>query len=71
MIKIIIETEGKTAEQKIEGLSEKLLLTDIVPSIKKGTPGMAKANSAEVLKSLLSDMLRTFVRQRASLWKDN
>lgn len=71
MINITVETEGKTSELKIEGISEQLLLTDIIPSIKRGTPALAEATSAEVIKNLLSDMLRAFARQKASLWKDN
>ena len=71
MIKIIVEADGKTSELKIEGVSEQILLTDVVPSIQKGTPTLAKANAAEVIKNIVSQMLRTFVRQKASLWKDN
>jgi len=71
MIRITIEADGKTSELKIEEISEQILLTDIVPSIQKGTPELAKANAAEVIKNIVSQMLRTFVRQKASLWKDN
>ena len=71
MIKITVEVEGKTSEFKIEGVSEQLLIADVIPSIQKGTPGLAKATSAEVIKNLLSTMLRVFVRQKVTLWKDN
>ena len=71
MIKITIEADGKTSELKIEGVSEQLLLTDVVPSIQKGTLPLAKATAAEVIKDIVSQMLRTFVRQKVSLWKDN
>jgi len=71
MIKIIIEADGKTSELKIEGVSEQLLIADVIPAIQKGTPALAKATSAEVLKNVLSQMLRAFVRQKVELWKDN
>ena len=70
MIKITVEAEGKTSELKIEEISEQLLLTDIIPSIREGTPVLAQLSSAEMIRNLLSEMLRTFVRGRASLWKD-
>jgi len=71
MIKITVEVEGKTSEFKIEGVSEQILLTDIILSIQKGTVALAKATPAEVIKNLLSTMLRAFVRQKVTLWKDN
>lgn len=71
MIKITIEVEAKTTELAIDGVSEQILLTDIIPSIQKGTQALAKATPAEVLKNVLSQMLRAFVRQKVSLWEDN
>lgn len=71
MIKITIESEGNTSQLKIEGVSEQILLTDVIPSIQKGTPALAKATAADVIKNVLSQMLRTFVRQKVKLWKDN
>lgn len=70
MIKITIEAAEQTAEIKIEGMPEQILLTDVIPSIQKGTAELAKATPAEVIKNVLSAMLRTFVRQKAKLWKD-
>ena len=71
MIKITIEAEGQTSELKIEGVSEQILLTDVVPSIRKGTAALAKATVSEVIKNIVSQMLRSFVRQKVNLWKDN
>lgn len=71
MIKIIVEIEKKKSELEIDGIGEQILITDVIPNIKKGTPGLKKANQAEVVKRLISDMLKTFVRQKAELWRDN
>ncbi|MBA7515512.1 hypothetical protein ES705_07554 [subsurface metagenome] len=70
MIKIIVEIEKQKSELKIEGIGKELLTKEIIPSIKGGTPGLEKANQAKVLISLLSDMLKSFVRQKATLWED-
>ena len=68
MIKISVEISGKESVLIIGDIGVSILEKDIIPSIRMGTEGLKDMSDAEVLKELVSNLLKGFIRQKINLW---
>ena len=68
MIDIKVTIGTKENKINIKGNGERVLLDDVVNSIRLGTPDLNEKDDTEILVQLIDNLLKGFVRQKANLW---
>ena len=67
-MEITVESGGKKSSFVLEGPGLEIMIKDIIPSLLMESPNMKGKTDAEIVKEILSELLKGFVRQRAKLW---